>query len=143
MVLLSKGAISMTQSVFPFLMFNGDAKEALTFYSSVFKDFNLISMKENDGIVLHAIFSIKGQQIMAIDNTNGDTHHFSPAMSLFVTCANEEELETTFTKLKHNGTVMMPLAPLPYAKKIGWIADKYGVNWQLNLHLDKDQEPIF
>lgn len=51
----------MTQSVFPFLMFNGDAKEALAFYSSVFKDFNLISMKENDGIVLHAIFSIKGQ----------------------------------------------------------------------------------
>lgn len=70
---------------------------------------------------------------MCIDNSNDNDIPFTPAMSLFVTCNSEEEIETVFGKLSHDGQVLMPLAPLPTSEKFGWVEDKYGVSWQLNL----------
>jgi predicted 3-demethylubiquinone-9 3-methyltransferase (glyoxalase superfamily) len=123
-----------TQKITTFFMFSGKAEEAMNFYTSIFdgSEINRVFYQE-DGKVLHAIFTLKGQQFMCIDNPNGDHHAFTPAMSLFVTCDTEEEIDGVFEKLSQDGKVLMPLAPSPFCKKFGWVQDKYGVSWQLNL----------
>ena len=71
---------------------------------------------------------IKGQTFMAIDNSNKQVYPFTPAMSLFVTCDTEEEINRVF-----DGKILMPLAASPVSEKFGWVEDKYGLSWQLNL----------
>jgi predicted 3-demethylubiquinone-9 3-methyltransferase (glyoxalase superfamily) len=123
-----------TQKITTFLMFSGKAEEAMNFYTSVFDQSEINSVfHHEDGKVLHAVFTLKGQQFMCIDNTNGDHHAFTPAMSLFVTCDTTEEIDGVFEKLSQNGKVLMPLSPYPFSEKFGWVEDKYGVSWQLNL----------
>ena len=61
------------------------------------------------------------------------TKPVTPAISLFVTCDSEEEIDRVFEKLSQDGIVLMPLAASPMSAKFGWVQDKYGVSWQLNL----------
>jgi predicted 3-demethylubiquinone-9 3-methyltransferase (glyoxalase superfamily) len=82
---------------------------------------------------MHAVFTVKEQSFMCIDNATGVHHSFTPAMSLFVICDTAEEIEGAFEKLSQEGNVFMPLAPTPFSEKFGWVEDKYGVSWQLNL----------
>lgn len=58
---------------------------------------------------------------------------FTPAISLFVSCDTEDEIDRVVEKLSQAGIVSMPLAVYPFSKKFGWVQDKYGVSWQLNL----------
>jgi predicted 3-demethylubiquinone-9 3-methyltransferase (glyoxalase superfamily) len=57
---------------------------------------------------------------------------FTPAVSIFVQCDSEEETDGLFEKLSAGGAVLMPLDNYGFSKKFGWIADKYGVSWQVN-----------
>ncbi|MGC5325374.1 VOC family protein [Brevibacillus sp. SYSU BS000544] len=126
--------VNSSQTITTFLMFSGHAEEAMNNYISLFDRSEVISIVHHpDGKVLHAIFTLKGQQFMCIDNTNGDHHAFTPAMSLFVTCDSEEEIDRVFERLSQEGAVLMPLSPSPFSEKFAWVADKYGVSWQLNL----------
>ncbi len=70
---------------------------------------------------------------MASENLAEHNFTFTPSMSIFVHCENEEEIETLFKKLSENGNIMMPLDNYGFSKKFGWLSDKYGVSWQLNL----------
>ena len=54
-------------------------------------------------------------------------------MSLYVACATEDEIGRIFEKLTQGGAVAMPLTAYPFSEKFGWVADKFGVSWQLNL----------
>jgi predicted 3-demethylubiquinone-9 3-methyltransferase (glyoxalase superfamily) len=122
------------QKITTCFMFNGKAEEAMNFYTSVFDQSEINSVfHHEDGTVLHATFTLKGQTFMAIDNSNKQEHPFTPAMSLFVTCDTEEEINRVFEQLSQDGKVLMPLAAYPFSKKFGWVEDKYGVSWQLNL----------
>ncbi|TYR81836.1 VOC family protein [Priestia megaterium] len=128
------------QKITTFLMFSGTAEEAMNHYVSIFDQSEIINIIRyganeagKEGSVMHAIFSLKGQVFMCIDNSNGDHHAFTPAMSLFVTCDTEKEIDYVFEKLSEEGTVLMPLAASPFSEKFGWVEDKYGVSWQLNL----------
>jgi predicted 3-demethylubiquinone-9 3-methyltransferase (glyoxalase superfamily) len=125
---------SSNQKITTCLMFSGKAEEAMNFYTSVFdqSEINRVFHHE-DGTVLYATFTLKGQTFMAIDNSNKQEHPFTPAMSLFVTCDTEEEINRVFEQLSQDGKVLMPLAAYPFSKKFGWVEDKYGVSWQLNL----------
>ena len=58
---------------------------------------------------------------------------FTPAMSLFVTCETEKEIDELFAKLSDGGQIMMPLDKYDFAKKFGWLSDKHGVSWQRSL----------
>jgi predicted 3-demethylubiquinone-9 3-methyltransferase (glyoxalase superfamily) len=122
------------QKITTCFMFNGKAEEAMNFYTSVFdrSEINNVFHHE-DGTVLYATFTLKGQTFMAIDNSNKQEHPFTPAMSLFVTCDSEEEINRVFEQLSQDGKVLMPLAAYPFSEKFGWVEDKYGVSWQLNL----------
>ncbi|PGZ96207.1 hypothetical protein COE51_18375 [Bacillus pseudomycoides] len=125
------------QKITTFLMFPGTAEEAMKHYTSIFDQSEIISISRNEtaaeGKVLHATFSLKGQLFMCIDNSNKDVHQFTPAMSLFVSCDTEEEIDRVFDKLSQDGAVLMPLTASPWSAKFAWVQDKYGVSWQLNL----------
>lgn len=123
-----------SQAIKTFFMFHGKAEEAMKFYTSIFdqSEINNIVYLE-DGQVMHGIFTLKGQQFMCIDNTNGDYHAFTPAISLFVDCESEEELDRVFDQLSSGGQVLMPLGVYPFSAKFGWVQDQYGISWQINL----------
>ncbi|MGE8203681.1 VOC family protein [Heyndrickxia sp. NPDC080065] len=122
------------QKITTFLMFSGKAEEAMNFYTSLFNQSEIKSVSHfENGQVMKAVFTLKGQTFMANDNGSGVHHNFTPAMSLFVTCDSEEEINHIFEKLSQEGKELMPLAAYPFSEKFGWVEDRYGVSWQLNL----------
>lgn len=128
------------QKITTFLMFDGQAEEAMKLYTSLFQNAEILSLVRHDGsgggaegTVLHAVFSLNGQTFMCIDSSVKHEFAFTPSMSLFVNCESELEIDELYAKLSDGGQVLMPLAPSPVSKKFGWVNDKFGVSWQLNL----------
>ncbi|ONH00233.1 VOC family protein [Bacillus cereus] len=128
------------QKITTFLMFEGKAEEAMNFYTSLFDQSEIVNISRYDengpgkeGTVIHATFTLNGQEFMCIDSYVNHNFTFTPAMSLYVTCETEEEIETVFHKLAQDGAILMPLGAYPFSKKFGWLNDKYGVSWQLTL----------
>ncbi len=120
-------------------MFNGRAEEAMDFYISLFNDAQIVSIKHygpnEAGIkdtVMHALFTLNGQLFMCIDSSVQHGFTFTPAMSLYINCESNEEIETLFNALSANGDILMPLDEYPFSKKYGWLTDQFGVSWQLN-----------
>lgn len=131
-------------SVNTFLMFFGQAEEAMNFYTSIFDRSEITSMSRyganevgyevgNEGAVSRAAFTILGQEYMCFDSLEKHEFTFTPAISLFVKCGSEEEIDRYYGKLAEGGTALMPLSAYPFSKKFGWVQDKFGVSWQLNL----------
>ncbi|MBE7106088.1 VOC family protein [Bacillus cereus] len=132
------------QKITTFLMFEGKAEEAMNLYTSLFDQSEIISISRYDengpgkeGTVIHATFTLNGQEFMCIDSYVKHDFTFTPSMSLYVTCETEKEIETVFNKLAQDGKVLMPLGSYPFSKKFGWLNDKYGVSWQLTLAGDE------
>lgn len=122
------------QAITMFFMFHGQAEEAMKFYTSIFDRSEIKQiMHHENGQVLHATFTLKDQTFMCIDNTNGDYHAFTPAISLFVDCDTEEEVDRVFGQLSSDGQVLMPLGQYPFSEKFGWVQDRYGISWQIHL----------
>jgi predicted 3-demethylubiquinone-9 3-methyltransferase (glyoxalase superfamily) len=132
------------QKTTTFLMFvgkqHGKAEEAMNFYTSLFKNSRIINIvrygageQEPEGTVKHAVFSLNGQEYMAMESSRDHAFTFTPAMSIFVKCETEEEIDELFEKLSKGGSVLMELNQYPFSKKFGWVQDKFGVSWQLNL----------
>lgn len=133
---MSKGK----QKVKPFLMFTGQAEEAMNFYVSVFDQSEIVSIqrygpKEHgpEGSVVKAIFSIHGQQMMCSDSPVEHAFTFTPSISLFVTCDTVEEINRVFEALSQDGKVYMGLDAYPFSERFGWVGDRFGVTWQLSL----------
>jgi predicted 3-demethylubiquinone-9 3-methyltransferase (glyoxalase superfamily) len=130
--------------VAPFLMFTGRAQEALDLYMAVFDDAEVIAVQRYgpggpgaEGTIMHATLRIGDQVLMAIDSPPVHAFDFTPSLSLFVTCASEEEIDRLFSGLSEGGTVMMPLSTEHgFAAKYAWLSDRFGVSWQLSLQLD-------
>ncbi|MFD6510492.1 VOC family protein [Bacillus sp. NPDC060175] len=132
------------QKITTFLMFEGKAEEAMKFYTSLFDQSEIVSISHYDekgpgkeGTVIHATFTLNGQEFMCIDSYVKHDFTFTPSMSLYVTCDTEEEIETVFNKLAQDGAILMPLGAYPFSKKFVWLNDKYGVSWQLTLAGDE------
>ena len=128
------------QKITTFLMFEGKAEEAIQFYVSLFKDAKVVDLqrygKEGpgaEGSVKVATFTLNGQEFMAIDSPAKHAFTFTASISLYVKCATAQEVEDLFKKLSEGGQVFMPLGKYPFSDKFAWIADKYGVSWQLAL----------
>jgi predicted 3-demethylubiquinone-9 3-methyltransferase (glyoxalase superfamily) len=82
---------------------------------------------------MQASFVVQGQTFMCVDSPVKHDFTFTPAMSLFVDCADEAEIDELFSKLSNGGQILMPLDKYPFSRKFGWLSDKFGVSWQLNL----------
>jgi predicted 3-demethylubiquinone-9 3-methyltransferase (glyoxalase superfamily) len=128
----------MPQSVTTFLMFTGDAEEAVRLYVSVF-DGKLNAIQHwnpgepgPEGKVKRASFSLAGHELVAMDSPAVHAFTFTPSTSLFVECASEAELDAAYAELAEGGKALMPLGAYGFSKKFGWVNDRFGVSWQLN-----------
>jgi predicted 3-demethylubiquinone-9 3-methyltransferase (glyoxalase superfamily) len=70
---------------------------------------------------------------MAIDSAAAHNFTFTPAFSIFVICESESELEKLYEALNTGGEALMPLDNYGFSRKFGWVKDRYGVSWQMNL----------
>jgi len=135
-----------------FLTFVGDqcgkAEEAINFYISIFPNSEIISTtRYSEGeaggtseLIKYGVFTLNGTEYMVSENSYNHAWSFSPAVSLFVTCSSENEIQTLFDELSSDGgQIMIPLdnyhgsGNYGFGKKFGWCEDKYGISWQLNL----------
>ena len=130
----------MSQKITTFLMFEGRAEEAMTFYRSLFADAEVLSLTKYgpegpgaEGSVTHAIFRLAGQEFMCIDSAVKHGFGFTPAVSLYVNCADEAEIDRLYAALSDGGGVLMALGNHGFSTKFGWVNDRFGVSWQLNL----------
>lgn len=125
--------------VTPFLMFSGQAEEAMNFYTSVFQGSSILRIKRygagepgREGSVYQAAFSLNGREFLCIDSPMKHAFTFTPSISLFITSADEAAIERYFQVLSAGGQVLMPLGEYPFSKKFGWVQDRFGVSWQLS-----------
>jgi predicted 3-demethylubiquinone-9 3-methyltransferase (glyoxalase superfamily) len=129
------------QKITPFLWFDSKAEEAANFYVSVFKNSKIVSIMRYGeagpgpkGSVMSATFQLDGQDFIALNG--GPMFTFSPAISFFVNCESQEEVDKLWKKLSEGGE----------KQRCGWLKDKYGVSWQIvptvsgQLLQDKDGE---
>jgi predicted 3-demethylubiquinone-9 3-methyltransferase (glyoxalase superfamily) len=130
----------MPQKITTFLMFEGKAEEAMTFYLSLFPGAEVRSLARYgpegpgvEGSVVHALFTLAGQEFMCIDSSVQHGFSFTPAVSLYVDCADETEIDRLYAALSEGGGVLMPLGNHGFSTKFGWVNDRFGVSWQLNL----------
>jgi predicted 3-demethylubiquinone-9 3-methyltransferase (glyoxalase superfamily) len=129
------------EKVTPFLMFqDGKAEEAMNYYTSLMEDAQITSITRyganesgDEGTVMQATFTIKGQEFMCIDSNVKHQFKFTPSFSIFLTCSTVEELEQLYQGLLEGGQALMPIGDYGFSKKFGWINDRFGVSWQLNL----------
>lgn len=135
-----EGVNNSDPKIMTFMMFTGQAEEAMNFYISLFDQSQVLSITrygENEagkeGTVLLAKFSLQGQVFMCSDTYIEHGFGFTPSMSLYVPCHTDEQITNLFDHLSQAGKVLMPLAAYPFSKKFGWVEDKFGVSWQLDL----------
>ncbi len=128
------------QKITTFLMFEGRAEEAMTFYTSLFDDGEILRIERYgpegpgpEGSVVQATFSLAGQTFMAIDSWVSHEFTFTPAISLYVHCESVEEIDRLYGALSEDGAVMMELGEYPFSERFGWVADRFGVTWQLTV----------
>ena len=129
------------QKITPFLWFNDKAEEAVNFYVSIFKKSKIISVSRfgdagpgPKGSVMSMTFQIEGQDFYALNG--GPVFTFTPAISLFVNCESQQEVDELWEKLSAGGK----------KDRCGLLKDKYGLSWQIiptvlgKLLQDKDPE---
>lgn len=129
------------EKVIPFLMFqDGNAEEAMNFYTSLVEDSeitNIIRYVANEsgveGSIMQATFTLKGQEFMCIDSNVKHEFSFTPSFSIYIICNTEDEIRDFYQRLSEGGQVLMPLDNYGFSKKFGWVNDRFGVSWQLNL----------
>lgn len=124
----------------PFLMFTGQAEEAMTFYVSAFPDAEILDMErygaeepEREGTVKTASFRIADQTLLCIDSPDVHAFGFTPSVSFFFDCPDEASLDALFGLLADQGQVLMPPGQYPFARKYAWVSDRFGVSWQLSV----------
>lgn len=122
------------------MMFQGEAENAVKLYASVFSDFQVGDIEryaEGEpgpvGAFKNAHVSFAGHELIIFDSPPMHDFTFTPSISLYVDLETAEEIEAAFAKLSEGGQVMMPLDDYGFSQRFGWLADRYGVSWQLNL----------
>jgi predicted 3-demethylubiquinone-9 3-methyltransferase (glyoxalase superfamily) len=114
------------QKIKPFLWFDDNAEEAAKFYTSIFKNSKIISMSRSGdagpgprGKVMGVEFELEGQRFMGLNG--GPQFKFTEAISLFVDCETQQEVDELWEKLSAGGK----------KSQCGWLKDKYGLSWQI------------
>src|SRR6266540_5954422 len=114
------------QKITPLLWFDGKAEEAMNFYVSIFKNSKVVSVTRYGeagpgpkGSVMSATFQLEGQEFFALNG--GPMFSFTPAISFFVNCGTQEEVDEFWEKLSAGGE----------KQRCGWLKDKYGLFWQI------------
>jgi predicted 3-demethylubiquinone-9 3-methyltransferase (glyoxalase superfamily) len=121
------------QKITPHLWFDKEAKEAVEFYTSIFKDSKVTNVttlhNTPSGDADTVSFQLMGQEFMAI--SAGPYFKFTPAVSFLVMLPTKEEVDALWAELSKGGSSLMELGSYPFSERYGWIKDKYGLSWQL------------
>ncbi|AUV84096.1 hypothetical protein C2R22_21095 (plasmid) [Salinigranum rubrum] len=135
-----------SRTITPFLTFEGNAESAMDFYTSVFPNSEVLSLTRygedeagDDGTIQQAVFTLDGEPFMCIDSTVEHEWTITPAVSLYVNCETEAEIDELFAELSNGGEVFIPLESYPFSEKYAWIADQFGVSWQLSLDASEER----
>ena len=130
----------MAAKLTPFLMFEGSAQQAMRRYVDLFDDGQIRSLdlygpgeQGAEGTVRHAEFAIAGRTLRCIDSPAAHAFTFTPAVSLFVDCENEEQLRSLAEGLGEGGAMLMPIGNYGFSRLFVWLNDRWGVSWQLSL----------
>lgn len=114
------------QKIIPFLWFNNNAEEAIELYTAIFKDAQVSDIKRYGeggpvpaGTLLTATFRLEGQEFMVMNG--GPMFSFTEAVSFFVRCETQEEVDFFWEKLSEGGQV----------QQCGWLKDRFGLSWQI------------
>jgi predicted 3-demethylubiquinone-9 3-methyltransferase (glyoxalase superfamily) len=114
------------QKITPFLWFDGQAEEAMNFYTAIFRNSKVGRVSRYGdagpgpkGSVMSATFEIEGQQFHALNG--GPQFRFTPAISFFVDCRTQEEVDELWSRLSAGGQT----------NQCGWLTDKFGISWQI------------
>ena len=108
------------QKITPFLWFDGNAEEAIEFYTSIFKNARVTSLMPGPGgKTMGASFTLEGLEFMALNG--GPMFKFTEAVSLYVNCESQEEVDYYWSRLGEGGT----------EQQCGWLKDKFGLSWQI------------
>jgi predicted 3-demethylubiquinone-9 3-methyltransferase (glyoxalase superfamily) len=129
------------QKITPFLWFDGKAEEAANFYVSIFKNSKIDHVSRYGdagpgpkGSVMIVTFQLEGQKYTALNG--GPQYKFTPAISLFVNCEDQAEVDHLWEKLSTGGAT----------QQCGWLTDKFGVTWQIIpkalMELMQDKDPV-
>jgi predicted 3-demethylubiquinone-9 3-methyltransferase (glyoxalase superfamily) len=129
----------MTQKITPFLWFDHQAEEASRFYVSIFKNSEITNVNRygdagpgGEGTVMTTSFRLGNLEFTALNG--GPEYTFTPAISFVAGCETEDEIDQLWAKLIDGGGALMALDKYPFSPKFGWLVDKYGLSWQLNLN---------
>jgi len=114
------------QKITPFLWFDDKAEEAMNFYVSIFKNSKVGRVTRYGeagpgpkGTVMSATFQLEGQEFFALNG--GPLFSFTPAISFFVNCETQQEVDELWKRLSAGGK----------EERCGWLKDKYGLSWQI------------
>lgn len=129
------------QKITPFLWFDGNVEEAMNYYTSVFTNSKIVNvMRAGEGgpyakgSVISATFQLEGQEFIALNG--GPQFHFTEAISFFVSCETQEEIDEKWDKLSAGGS----------KGQCGWLKDKFGLSWQVVPpvlgELLRDKDPV-
>lgn len=137
--MLGNFASGQCDLVTPVLQFAGQAEEALQAYVSIFEGAEIRSL-ERYGLetpdlegVLQARLCLYVHEFLCLDSSVPHDFTFTPAISFAITCATAEEIDRLFAQLAEGGAVPMPPRAYPFNTRFGWVADRFGVSWQLRL----------
>lgn len=133
---------NITQKIIPHLWFDYQAEEAVNFYTSLFKNSKAGNISryteagqeihgQKAGQVMTVDFELGGYKMIALNA--GPHFKFTPAISFYVTCESEAEVDRLWQKLSEGGTPLMPLDKYAWSEKYGWVQDRYGLTWQISL----------
>lgn len=134
--------MSKPHKITPYLWFDGTAEAAVEHYLSLFPDSRITKVARwgkggpaPEGSVMNIAFELAGQSFIAL---NGGPHYrFTPAISLFVSCESQDEVDTLWTRLLDAGG---------RAVRCGWIEDRFGLSWQIIptalVELMSDPDPV-
>lgn len=120
------------QKITPHLWYDKEAKEAAELYISAFggriqSQVTIHDTPSGDADIVTA--ELAGQEFILLNA--GPYFKFTPAVSFLVTCRSPQEVEALWEKLSRGGSVLMELGSYPFSPKYGWLADRYGLSWQL------------
>ncbi|KKW20046.1 MAG: 3-demethylubiquinone-9 3-methyltransferase [Parcubacteria group bacterium GW2011_GWA2_51_10] len=135
------------QKITPFLWFDDKAEEAANLYTSLFDNSRVGVTTRYDenaakvsgrpaGSVMTIEFELAGQKFVGLNG--GPIFKFTPAISFLVACDTREEVDTLWKKLSEGGSVLMELGEYPFSKRYTWLADKYGLSWQIMFAGEKE-----
>ena len=119
---------------------DGNAENAMNFYVEIFDNSKIINVNRwgngapvAEGKIMQATFELNGNLFMCSDSPPVHDWDFSPAVSNYINCENEDEMNRLFSKLSENGKITMPINNYGFSQKFGWVIDQFGISWQLNL----------